>query len=241
MVTEHYGINLLCFGPSKCGKSWLGDTTPAPRLVLDAEAGSRFTPSKKIYWDPVNQPPPVPDGTWDTALVVVRDLRTIQKAYEWAQSGKHPFRSVICDSVSEIQQKVVDDIAGTRQMQQQDWGQLLRVVTDLIRRFRDLITHPTNPLDAVLVIAMARQRDGQWEPYVQGQLATTLPYFFDLCVYYAPVPHPETGEIIRRLFVGPFPGYVTGERVGGALGNYIDNPNVTDMLSAIRTRINGEG
>jgi hypothetical protein len=233
-VPEHWGINALIHGPSKGGKSWLGDTTPAPRLVLDAEAGSRFTPSKKRRWDPVSEKPPEPDGTWDTALVSVRDFRTLTKAYEWLAAGVHPFRSVVMDSVSEVQQKCVDDIAGTNIMQTQDWGQLLRIVSDVVRKFRDLITHPTHPLDAVILIAMTRQKNDVWEPYVQGQLATVLPYFFDICAYLAPVTNPETGEIIRRLFIGSFPGYVTGERVGGSLGSYIDNPRVDQMMETVR-------
>jgi AAA domain len=233
-LAEHWGINGIIYGPAKAGKSWVGDTTPAPRLVLDAEAGSRFTPSRKVQWDPVSHEPPEPDGSWDTALVTVRDYRTLTKAYEWTSSGKHPFRSVVLDSISEAQQRCVDEMKGTSPMQQQDWGQLLRVVSDLARKFRDLTTHPTNPLDAVIIIAMVRERNGVQEPYVQGQLATTLPYYFDLCTYLAPVPHPETGELIRRLFTGSFPGYVTGERVGGCLGSYIDNPNITSMLESVR-------
>lgn len=233
-MPSDWGINMIVHGPSKSGKSWLGDTTPAPRLVLDAEAGSRFTPSKKIRWDPVSQSPPEPDGSWETALVAVRDFRTVQKSFEWLNAGVTPFKSVVIDSISEVQQRCVDDISGTNQMAQQDWGQLLRIVSDTLRKFRDLTTHPVTPMDAVVVIAMSRQRDGNWEPYVQGQLSVTMPYYFDLCTYLAPVANPETGEIVRRLFIGTFPGFVTGERVGGSLGTYIDNPNVSGMLTTIR-------
>lgn len=232
-----YGINMIVYGPKGCGKSYLGDTAPGPRVVLDAEAGSRFTPSRKKQWDPVNERPPQPDGTWDTALVTVRDFRTVMKAYEWLASGDHPFRSVIIDSVSEIQQRAVDDIAGTNAMQKQDWGQLLRIVSDLVRKFRDLISHPVRPLDAVVFIAMARQVEGTWQPHVQGQLAVTLPYYVDVVSYMAPVVNPETGEVTRRLFCGTFPGYMTGERVAGALGSYIDAPDVSGMLEMIRAKL----
>lgn len=216
----------------------MGDTTPPPRLVLDAEAGSRFTPSKKITWDPVSSAPPEYDGTWDTALVSVRDFRTLTRSYEWVASGQHPFKSVVMDSISEVQQRCVDEIAGTNPMQKQDWGQLLRVVSDIARKFRDLTTHPVTPLDAVIVIAMTRERNGSQEPYVQGQLSTVLPYYYDLCGYLAPVIIPETGELARRLFIGPFPGYVTGERVGGCLGSYIDAPDITTMLTTVREYLN---
>lgn len=229
-----YGINAVFYGRSKQGKSFLGDTTPEPRLVLDAEMGSRFTPSRKVVWDPTRYAPPEPDGSWDTAIVYVHDYRTVQKAYEWLNSGKHPFRSVVLDSISEIQQRGVDDIAGTRQMATQDWGALLRQVSETIRRFRDLTTHKIKPLDAVIFIAMARERDGSWFPYVQGQLATILPYYVDICAYLQVVPTEDGLSSVRRLFIGPTPGYETGERVGGKLGAYMDNPNVTEMLRIIR-------
>lgn len=234
MNDDFYGVSFICYGPSKAGKSTLGDTTPAPRLVLDAEMGSRFTPSRKKRWDPTREAPPEPDGTWDTTLVPVHSYNTVLKAYEWLNSGKHPFRSVVMDSISEIQQRAVDDLVGVNALQLQDWGTLLRRVSDLVRKFRDLTTNPIRPLDAVMLIAMARQRqDGTWQPHVQGALATTLPYVVDVLGYLAPVTK-EDGAIVRRLLIGPTPGYETGERVAGRLGHFTDNPNIEDMLSRIR-------
>jgi hypothetical protein len=228
------GISMIAFGPSKSGKSTLGDTTSAPRLVLDAEMGSRFTKSRKKKWDPTREAPPEPDGTWDTALVPVHSYTAVQKAYEWLNSGKHPFKSVVVDSISEVQQRMVDSLVGTNPMQLQDWGTLLRQASDLIRKFRDLTTHPVRPLDCVLFIAMAHQRqDGTWHPHVQGQLKTILPYYVDICSYLAAIPQ-EDGTMVRRLLIGPTPGYETGERVGGRLGHFIDNPNIQDMLDRIR-------
>lgn len=235
----YYGINLVVYGHAKHGKSYFGDTSPAPRLVLDAEGGSRFTPSRKRLWDP-SQPPPEPDGAWETAIVPVRSYRQVQLAFAWLDSGRHPFRSVVVDSLSDVQQRIVDDIAGVNQMSQQDWGKLLRVASDAVRRFRDLTTHPTRPLDAVVFIAMARQVNDVWQPLIQGQLGTILPYLVDLCVFLYVTPG-EDGRPIRRLLTSPCPGYVTGERVGGALGAYIDEPSIAEMLRLIRTHIAGNG
>lgn len=243
MTEGNYGINMIVYGQPKHGKSYLGDTTPAPRLVLDAEGGSRFTPSRKKVWDPTRGAPPEPDGTWDTAIVYVHSFKAISKAFEWLNSGKHPFRSVIVDSISEAQQRCIDDIAGINQMKQQDWGTLLRVVSDMIRKFRDLVTHPTKPLDAVIFIAMAAQRqpEGTWYPFMQGRLATTLPYYCDL-VGYLNQSVTEEGTQVRRLYIGTMPGYETGERVGGKLGTYVDVPDgdtqvVSSMIEKVR---NGE-
>jgi AAA domain len=99
------GVSFIVYGDSKVGKSWLGDTTPRPRLVLDAEGGSRFTPSRKITWDPAAQKPPPDDGTWDSCLVPVHSYNAVKMAYDWLYSAQHPFNSVVLDSISEIQQK----------------------------------------------------------------------------------------------------------------------------------------
>ena len=159
-----------------------------------------------------------------------------------AELRQAPFRSVVMDSISEVQQRMVDSLVGTNPMQLQDWGTLLRQASDLVRKFRDLTTNPVKPLDVVLFIAMAHQRqDGVWHPHVQGQLKTTLPYYTDLLAYLAPVPL-EDGTIVRRMLLGPTPGYETGERVGGRLGHFIDNPRIDEMLTVIREEVSdGQG
>jgi hypothetical protein len=230
----NYGMSFLIHGHAKSGKSWVGDTAPAPRLIIDAESGSRFTPSRKCRWDPVSEPPPAADDTWDTAIVPAVQYRTVNKAFEWLNSGSHPFRSVIIDSLSEVQQRIIDDLVGVQQLKQQDYGQLLRIGQDLIRRFRDLVMHPTNPLDAVVLIAMTRLgSDDVWRPHFTGGLATTAPYLVDVEGFMAKLPQ-EDGSVIYRLFTGTFPGFETGERVGGRLGDYTDNPSISQLVEKIR-------
>jgi hypothetical protein len=234
MNDRSFGITILAHGHAKSGKSWLGDTTPAPRLVIDAEAGSRFTPSRKKMWDPVDGPPPAVDGTWDTVIVPAIQYRTVTKCWEWLNSGSHPFRSVTLDSVSEIQQKIIDDLVGTNALKQQDYGQLFRVGADCIRKFRDLVMHPSKPLDAVVLIAMTKQGpDGTWRPHFAGQLATTAPYLVDVEGFMAKVPQ-EDGTVVYRLFTGTVPGFETGERVGGKLGAYTDNPSIAQLVAKVR-------
>src|SRR5688572_282297 len=176
------GLAFLVHGASKSGKSWLADTSPAPRVVADAEGGNavRWTPSSKIYWDPVTQSPPVPDGSWETCIVHVREFQTIVKLFEWLNSGQHHFQSVVLDSISEIQSRCIDGIVGANQLRQQDWGEVLRKVSAVVRQYRDLTNHPIKPLRAVVFIAMSKDVQGMMRPYVQGALATTLPYFLDV-------------------------------------------------------------
>lgn len=224
-------LSIIIHGPSKAGKSTLAATAPAPRLLLDAEHGHKFLPIKIKYWDPLTESPPVEDGTWDTAVVVVRDYDTVLRVYRWLQSGEHPFNSMIMDSISEIQVKCLEKLAGREQVKMQQWGELLRHMTGLMRDIRDLTMHPTKPLSAVVITAMTTHKDGKWRPYLQGQSATSAPYYFDVCGYLTPeeYPHPDPSQgtyTVRRLYIGPNNDYVSGERVGGRLGTVVEEADL---------------
>lgn len=230
-------LSLLIHGPAKVGKSTLASTAPKPLLYLDAEGGTRFLPIRAVLWDPRTEAPPVPDGTWDTAVVKVRDYDTILRAFEWLQSGKHYFKSVSMDSASEIQQRLIEKITGRGQAQQQQWGDILRQFIGLMRDFRDLTEHPTNPLEAVILVAMTKQGgDGLYHPWFQGQTQTMIPYLFDVVAAMTAFTYtPEGGEPypVHRLLIGPNNIYEVGERAGGHLPAYLDNPTVPAMLDSI--------
>jgi len=228
------GFSLLVHGQSKSGKSYLADTAPAPRLILDAEGGAstRFTPSRKIVWNPANDAPPDADGSWDTCVVYVRSFTDVQKAYDWLNSGKHPFKSVVIDSLSETQQRCVDALVGSDQMKTQDWGELLRKMSTLVRSYRDLIIHPTNPLQVVCFVAMTKEsQEGVKRPYVQGQLASTLPYYVDV-VGYLWTETNEDGEQLHRLLCAPHASFEAGDRTG-KLGTVLETPSIENMLNMI--------
>lgn len=176
-------LTILVHGASKAGKSAISVTGPAPRLYMDVESAARFLAIKPVEWDPAKAAPPVPDGTWDTAVVATRDWGTVERAYQWLASGQHPFKSLVIDSVSELQQRYIETQSGRQQPTMQQWGSTFRVVSGLIRDIRDLTQHPTKPLECVVMTAMTRQIDGMWKPWVQGQLQTVLPYLLDVVAY----------------------------------------------------------
>lgn len=229
---EDPGVSFLIHGESKVGKTFLGDTTPAPRLILDAEGGTRFLKSKKVRWDG-KQAPPEP-GDWETCIVTVRDYAQIQTVFQWLNSGQHPFKSVTVDSLSEVQQRCIDALAGTAQMQQQQWGELLRSMSSLVRGIRDLITHPTKPLKAVVFLAMSRETAGRKIPYVQGQLSVTLPYYIDVVGYYF-IQMDEQQQPTRKLLTSAHALYEAGDRTG-TLGVGVTDPSITTMLQIIHGR-----
>ena len=225
-------LTIMVYGESKVGKSTFAVTAPYPRLMLDVEGGHRFLPITVKYWDPIREEPPVADGTWDTVVVNVRDYDVVLKTFQWLQTGKHQFKSLIIDSISELQVKCMDSIAGTEQMKMQQWGELLRHMGALLRDLRDLTMHPTQPLEAVVLTAMARpSADGRMRPYLQGQLAIQAPYFYDIlgAINVETMPNPDPLQApfkVRRMYVERTDEYEAGERVQGRLGKIVEQQDL---------------
>lgn len=210
---------MLVHGAAKSGKSSLVVTGPAPRLILDIEASSRFLPINPIAWDPTTKPPE-PDGTWDTAVVSTLSWQDAVNAKQWLTTGAHPFNSVIVDSSSELQQRYIVHTAGTSQLTQQNWGDVFRVVGGFIRDLRDLTMHPTKPVQFVGITAMTRQVDGMFKPWAQGQLQTVLPYLMDVTGYIWVEQVTEEGkppQQVHKLLSRRTSQFEAGERVDGKL------------------------
>lgn len=247
------GISAILHGDTKGGKSTAAYTIPAPRLLLDAEMAHRWLPGQKVFWDPITEAPPIPgqgrisssDPTiysidWETCVVIVRSWQTFVRAYEWLNSGQHPFRSVMIDSITEIQVKIKEDVTGGNLEQKlgfDGWDALLVRMEVLCRNFRDLTEHPTHPLAAVVITAMTELKDGHWRPYIQGSGAKKLPYFFDVIGYVYrervvdlnnPTIPPRTAH---RVLTGFDPAIIAGERINGFLREEHKLPPILENLN----------
>lgn len=227
-------LGLCVHGSPGTGKSWLGATAPSYRVVFDCEGGSRFAPGRKIYWDPRTEPPPEP-GDWDTCIVSCLDFNTLMKGYEWLNSGQHPFRSVVVDSLTELQKRAIDQISGIDQPTQQDWGAILRVMEDIVRKIRDLLYHPTRPLECVVLIALTHHKDDKYRAFVKGALELTLPGFIDVVGYL----YNEVGEggiIERKMLIAPLGEFDAKDRTNALTVKYgavITNPDLGEMIDVI--------
>lgn len=222
------GLSFFVHGLAKAGKSSLGDSGPQPRLIVDVEGTSIWTPSRKTYWNPTRETPPQLDrrmtagyGTpsftpsWESCIVMATDANTVFSTYQTLVSGRHPFNSLSMDSVTEVQQRVIDGLSkGFGKIGRDEWGELLRRVMKMARDYRDLITNPVKPLWSVCFISGTHwNRDTlKWEPLMQGQIQDFFPYYVDVLGYLGAMPNGS-----RELLTGPHPQYATGERVGGRL------------------------
>lgn len=227
-------LTLLLHGLSGAGKTTLATTAPKPLLLLDVEMASRFVKGKKIKWNPLTEAPPVNDGSWEICVVPVNQFEKAQAAYEYLKSGNHPFKSVVVDSISELQGKASEKIKGRQQFQTQDWGKLLSVMSYFCKDLRDL-PEESEQIEAIVITATSKDYDGIIKPYLQGQIASQAPYWFDITGYlYVQQVADAQGTITdsRNLLIGNHPNYEAKSRVPD-LPTVLDNPNISVLLDAI--------
>lgn len=228
-------VSILMHSNAGAGKSTMSITGPTPILYLDVEKASRFLRGRKIKWDPTKNAPPVADGTWDICVVNIDNWKKAEKAYEYLKSRRHPFKSVVVDSISELQSKAVEDIKGRQQLQTQDWGKLLSRMSFFCRDLRDLIGDDESIIEAVIITAMSKDYDGLIKPYLQGQISSQAPYWFDITgyLYVTQEADPTTGELreVRNLLIGNHPNYEAKCRIPG-LPTVLQNPSINGILDA---------
>lgn len=219
-MSQQSTLTAVIHGESGAGKSQLGDTLPAPRLILDAEGGSEFTPSwPKQVWNPNLYAPPGIQGCQpgqevcaETVRVIVRDWATWSRVQMWLESGQHPFVSAVMDSLTEIQKRCRDDIRGTDRMQTQHWGDLLIEMETAVRRMRDLTIDPANPLQNIVFLTLTDDKDrGLFRPFIQGSLAKALPGFVHV-VGFMYAEQAADGTLARKLLIQPYGNYVAKDR-----------------------------
>jgi hypothetical protein len=235
-MSKRQKLTLVVHGESGVGKSYLADTSPAPRLILDVEGGVDFTPSRKLPWDPVKSIPEV-DGTWDSLVVHITNenlASVLTNVDAWLNTREHPLRSLVIDSMSELGKRKENLIAGAAQMTMQSYGELYRWLDMVVRRFRDMTNHPSHPLDVVVFVCGTREKGmekGVVRPSISGRMAEEIGYAVDVMGYLS-VSISEANELRRTLTVAPLQGVAAKDRTG-KLGVYIEDPSIPGMLEMV--------
>jgi len=170
-------LSILIHGFSGVGKTPLANTAPGPRLMIDSEGGYQWLRTPVVMWDPRTDPALLEINEDTTVVVRANDLEPINQCLSWLVKGAHPFRSVIIDSLTELQEKAKKSI-NTGPFEQRDWGLLLERLNNLILVFKELTENKVKPVDCVVLTAgsFISDKTGKVSPYVQGGLALKLPY-----------------------------------------------------------------
>ena len=231
-------ISILAYGGAGSGKTSLGLTGIGPTLLLDAETASRFIPkSRKKMWNPSKgeQIPTLEDGQ-DVVVVRITDWDDVERVMKHLRKHSHPFKTVMFDSISEVQIKAKKKVTDG-QFQIQHWGELGRQMGDLLRELRDITADPDSPIKILYLISIAKYtpshetKNGgtvpeKWEPFLEGSTKNVTPYLFDIAALISlnseVNPKDPFGEKIKtQTFYtdSSDPSIVAKSRIPGLPGN----------------------
>lgn len=252
-------LTQVIHGEPGVGKSWFLQSSPEPRLTLDADLGSMYpwrmvngkpTRQRMVKWNPREAPPEVGEyrwdeksrqnvpcpgkGNWQTCNVDILDFTAIDKAYAWLNAGMHPFRSVGMDSITFAQKRCKDAIASELvTVTDRQWGDLLRKMEHMIRYYCDLRSNPIKPIECITFLALTVEKGGIRKPAIEGGLSTSLPAIIDLEGYLF-VHLDEEGAERRMLQITPYdPTFQAKDRthvLSAKYGPFITDPDIEAML-----------
>lgn len=200
---------LLLYGDPKMGKTSLAETAVGPRLILDAEGGTDWLASDTVEWDLRSQLPELGDNT--SVVVHVRSWEDVEDANRYLQQSSHPFRSLVLDSLTELQ-KICKRQITDQGMRIQDWGVLYDRMDPVLREMRDLTKHAVRPLWTVVFTALATSKDDKVVPDIQGSMARSLAGQIDTIGYLRKGTMNADGSMDRELVVDAGNNLYAGDR-----------------------------
>jgi len=207
-------LKILVYGEPGVGKTVFASTFPKP-LILDVEGGTLSIADK------------------DVDIVKIKSSNDLWQAYEYLAFEKHPYQSVVVDSLTEAQQVDLNDVIEKAKMRdpgkdinhatQDDYGRNTRSIRRLCHSLRNLDLHVL--FTCLVRKDVAESGDILHSPQLPPALANFVGGFVDLIGYFYTKPaNEEDKPAIRRLLLNPLPNYVAKDRSGGKLGTYIENP-----------------
>lgn len=159
-----HNIKALIYGPSKSGKTTFGGTAPSS-IFASAEGGLLSIVEKNPHF------------------VEIKSFKDLSDLYKFLLHEKHDYKTVIIDSITEINDIIKMEIERRtgKSMQVQDWGELAKKILDLLRKFRDLPMH-------VIFLALEKYITDEDKirkvvPMLDGKAATGIAAFMDIVGY----------------------------------------------------------
>lgn len=157
-------LKAVVYGPSGVGKTVFGSTAPDP-IFASAENGLLSIADKA------------------PAFVEIRSLQDLREMLRYLQTEKHPYKTVVIDSITEVNEVIKEGIRKTtgRAMQQADWGKLSE---DIIAVIRSLVALP---MHVVIIAQEHMEKDDQVVtqivPDLNGKAAVKICYMMDIVAY----------------------------------------------------------
>jgi hypothetical protein len=219
-------LNILIYGDSGTGKTTLAGSADAcpemrPVLVVDIEGG---TESLRRTYPDVDV---VRVTTWDE----------MQSLYNVLYEGDHVYKTVVLDSLTEIQKfsmyQIMEDVIKKDRERDPDiasmreWGKNIEQIRKFVRGFRDL---EMNTIFTALVREDKNPRTGAVSklPMLSGKLASEVSAFLDVVGFYYVKPDEE-GENKRWLLTQKTEEIVAKDRTG-TLPLVVEDPTMSTIL-----------
>lgn len=111
--------------------------------------------------------------------VEIKSFKDLQEVYKYLADGNHPYKTFALDSISEINDIIINELsAGKGQMYQNDWWVLGKRMVDMLRKFRDL------PMNVIFVSHETTVNDDErvvkYVPMLSWKTTLKIPGFFDV-------------------------------------------------------------
>jgi phage nucleotide-binding protein len=235
----------VIYGRSKTGKTTFASTFPGPALLVDIRDHGTDSVSDTPGMD----------------IAETEDYETFEEVYWFLKEGGHEYKTVILDTVTQLQQLVLEDVCKNKRkgdspgdwgsMTQREWGDAASTLKEWIIRFRDL------PMEVVF-LAQERTRNTADDnasdntmmpevgPALMPSVATVMNANVDIIAHtYVKVVNrtkevngvkKKVEDIVYSLRIGPDPIYTTGIRKPRAIEVPHDVPNATfqDIIDIIK-------
>lgn len=234
-------FNILIYGDSGTGKTTLAgsaDEVPnmRPVLFVDIEGG---TESLRHSYPSVE-------------TVRVTSWKEMQQVYDVLHSGDHEYKTVVLDSLSEIQKfnmyTIMNDLTQKRPDLDPDvpgmreWGKNLEQMRKFVRAFRDLEMHT---IFTALNMTDKDQKTGltTMKPMLSGKLANEVAAFLDIVAYYyvKQIGSGEDAEFRRLLLTQKTDAQVAKDR-SGLLPMIVEDPTMKSLhqlMTTAKEKVNG--
>jgi hypothetical protein len=230
-------LNMLIYGDSGVGKTTLAGSADAlpsmrPVLFIDIEGGTESL--RRTYPD--------------VEEVRVTTWKEMQEVYSVLYDGKHEYRTVVLDSLTEIQKfsmyQIMFDLVQRKEEADPDipsvreWGKNIEQVRRFVRGFRDLQMH------TIFTALVKSDKDAKtgivtMKPYLSGKLADEIAGFLDIVVYYyvKALPLAESGESEnRRLLLTQKTEQQIAKDRSGLLPLVVEEPTMTKLFELMNPR-----
>lgn len=231
-------VNILIYGEPGVGKTVLAGSSSvvdamSPALLLDIEGGTMS----------------LSDSYSNVDVIRVTHWADLQKIYNNLYQGKHGYKTVILDSLTEAQKLSMGDIMKRAVKEDPDldpdvptmraWGKNIEQMRKFTRALRDL------PVNVIFTALVDSDKDNRGKtvsrPSFQGKLKGEVPGFMDIVAYYYV---RQVGDNLKRILLTQQTDTTIAKDRSNKLPKLMEDPTMGSIYEAIlgaKEKTNGKG